>query len=151
MIAGCVIWRCMATIISKSPEDTFEFGQRLAGVARRGWVIGLEGDLGAGKTHLVKGLAAGLGISERITSPTFALVNEYRTGRLPLAHLDLYRLDTMEAIWSAGLELYLEPEGLAVIEWMDRWTGAKPRDFTQVRIEVLDGNERRIVHDDIGF
>lgn len=141
----------MATIISKSPEDTFEFGQRLAGVARRGWVIGLEGDLGAGKTHLVKGLAAGLGIGERITSPTFALVNEYRMGRLPLAHLDLYRLDTMEAIWSAGLELYLEPEGLAVIEWMDRWTGARPKDFTQVRIEVLDGNERRIVHDDIGF
>lgn len=141
----------MATIISKSPEDTFEFGQRLAGVARRGWVIGLEGDLGAGKTHLVKGLAAGLGIGERITSPTFALVNEYRMGRLPLAHLDLYRLETMEAIWSAGLELYLEPEGLAVIEWMDRWTGARPKDFTQVRIEVLDGNERRIVHDDIGF
>jgi len=72
-------------------------------------------------------------------------------GRLPLAHLDLYRLETMEAIWSAGLELYLEPEGLAVIEWMDRWTGARPKDFTQVRIEVLDGNERRIVHDDIGF
>jgi tRNA threonylcarbamoyladenosine biosynthesis protein TsaE len=86
-------------------------------------VIGLCGDLGAGKTQLVKGLARGLGIAARVHSPTFALVNIYNGGRLTLYHLDLYRLDTREQILAAGLEEYLKPEGVTVIEWAERWFG----------------------------
>ena len=138
----------MATFISKSPEQTRAFGLEFATRARPGWVIGLSGDLGAGKTACVKGFAEGLGIADRITSPTFSLVNEYRTGRLVLAHLDLYRLDSMEAIFSAGLETYLQPEGVAVFEWFERWTGPLPSDFTRVQIEVMEGDQRRIVYDD---
>ena len=86
-------------------------------------VIGLCGDLGAGKTQLVKGLARGLGITARVHSPTFALVNIYNGGRLTLFHLDLYRLDTREQILAAGLEEYLKPAGVTVIEWAERLLG----------------------------
>jgi tRNA threonylcarbamoyladenosine biosynthesis protein TsaE len=77
--------------------------------------------LGAGKTQLVKGLARGLGVAERVRSPTFALVNIYESGRLPLFHLDLYRLETREQIAAAGLEEYLQPAGVTVVEWAERW------------------------------
>ena len=95
----------MATFISHSPAETARAWAKAWGATRKpGLVIGLVGDLGAGKTQLVKGLAKGLGISARVTSPTFALVNEYAGGRLRLFHLDLYRLDTRAQIEGAGLE-----------------------------------------------
>jgi len=97
----------MATYISHSPAETESLGETLGRAAESGLVIGLSGDLGAGKTQLVKGLARGLGIAARIHSPTFTLVNVYRGGRLTLFHLDLYRLETMEQIHSAGLDEYL--------------------------------------------
>ena len=106
----------MDTIISNSPEATLALGEQWAATARPGWVIGLEGDLGAGKTHLVKGIARGLGITEPITSPTFTLVCEYE-GRLKLEHLDFYRLENDDQILTSGLEPYFQPEGIAVIEW----------------------------------
>src|SRR5689334_15642900 len=111
----------MATFISHSPADTETLGENWGRAAERGLVIGLTGELGAGKTQLVKGLARGLGIVSRVHSPTFTLVNEYNGGRLRLFHLDLYRLETLEQIISAGLEEYLQPDGVAVIEWAERW------------------------------
>jgi len=125
-------------------------------------VIGLCGDLGAGKTQLVKGLARGLGITERVRSPTFALVNIYAGGRLPLFHLDLYRLDTREQIVAAGLEGYLNPAGVTVIEWAERWLDVSspqstdhgprtnPTRLRWVRIDVLSESERRINYEDSG-
>ena len=104
----------MATFISHSATETESLGEDWGREARSGWVIGLSGDLGAGKTQLVKGLARGLGVTERVHSPTFALVNQYTSGRLPLFHLDLYRLDTAEQIRSAGLEDFLSPNGVTV-------------------------------------
>ena len=101
----------MATFISHSPAETDALGETWGRAAERGLVIGLSGDLGAGKTQLVKGLARGLGITARVHSPTFALVNIYAGGRLPLFHLDLYRLETPEQIIAAGLEEYLQPGG----------------------------------------
>src|SRR5438128_9092591 len=111
----------MATYTSHSPAETEALGESWGRSAESGLVIGLCGDLGAGKTQLVKGLARGLGISERVHSPTFTLVNQYAGGRLTLFHLDLYRLETPAQIISAGLEEYLNPDGVAVIEWAERW------------------------------
>jgi tRNA threonylcarbamoyladenosine biosynthesis protein TsaE len=121
----------MATFISHNPGETYALGESWGRAATAGWVVALCGDLGAGKTQLVKGLAGGLGISERVHSPTFALVNVYSGGRLPLFHLDLYRLEHPQQIAAAGLEEYLRPNGVTVIEWADRWfhlTDLSPRD-----------------------
>src|SRR3954447_8655660 len=111
----------MATYISRSPAETAALGEQWGREAQSGLIIGLSGDLGAGKTEFVKGLARGLNVPERVHSPTFALVNIYKRGRLPLFHIDLYRLETPEQIIAAGLEEYLQPCGVTVIEWIDRW------------------------------
>jgi tRNA threonylcarbamoyladenosine biosynthesis protein TsaE len=111
----------MATSISHSAAETEALGEAWGRAAMSGWVIALVGDLGAGKTQLVKGIARGLGITTRVHSPTFTLVNIYSGGRLALYHLDLYRLETREQIIAAGLEEYLSPAGVAVIEWAERW------------------------------
>lgn len=147
----------MDTFISNSPEDTQSLGRLWAAALPAGTVIGLSGDLGAGKTQLVKGLATGLGIKDRINSPTFGLVNEYESGRLPLFHLDLYRLETPEQILGAGLETYLvEPPGIAVVEWIDRWLDATKKEsgfcrlFRHVWIESINETQRRIRHEDSG-
>src|SRR5476651_2528564 len=110
----------MATFISHSPAETESLGEKFGLAAQSGLVIALSGDLGAGKTQFVKGLARGLGISVRVHSPTFTLVNEYGGGRLKLFHLDLYRLETRAQLLSAGIEEFLSPDGVAVIEWAER-------------------------------
>src|SRR5439155_27115662 len=103
----------MATFISHSPEDTQALGEAWGRAAARGWVFGLSGDLGAGKTQLVKGLARGLDIAARAHSPTFTLLNQYDGGRLPLFHLDLYWLQTLQQIIGASLVAYLfKPDGV---------------------------------------
>ena len=149
----------MATFISHSPEETAALGEQWGRAAASGWLIGLSGDLGAGKTQLVKGLARGLGITARIHSPTFALVNEYPGGRLPLAHLDLYRLDTPEQVHGAGLDEYFRsPSGVVVVEWCERWpdfnfksqiSNLKFR-LRLVRLETLDETSRCITYEDSG-
>src|SRR3989442_8286824 len=113
----------MATYISHNPAETEALGEGWGRIAQNGFVFGLSGDLGTGKTQLVKGLARGLGITERVHSPTFALVNIYTGGRLTLFHLDLYRLETREQILAAGFEEYLTPDCVTVIEWAERWVG----------------------------
>ena len=145
----------MATFISHSPAETEALGERFGRAARPGLVIALSGDLGAGKTQLVKGLARGLGIAARVHSPTFTLVNEYGGGRLKLFHLDLYRLETREQILSAGIEEFLSPDGVAVIEWAERLKpeagSQKPEEkWISVKIEILNESERKIIYDDSG-
>jgi tRNA threonylcarbamoyladenosine biosynthesis protein TsaE len=155
----------MATTISHSPAETAALGEQWGRNAPRGLVIGLSGDLGAGKTQFVKGLARGLGIEARVHSPTFALVNIYTGGRLTLFHLDLYRLDTAAQIAAAGLEEYLRPAGVTVIEWAERWLGEGRRQkeecrmqnagaasrvpgLRRVHIEVLSETERRFTYEE---
>ena len=142
----------MATFISHSPAETEALGEKFGGAAQRGWVFALSGDLGAGKTQLVKGIARGLGISARVHSPTFTLVNEYGGGRLKLFHLDLYRLETSAQILSAGIEEYLSPDGVAVIEWAERIAdcGLRIAELKNVKIEIVSKSERKIVYDDLG-
>jgi tRNA threonylcarbamoyladenosine biosynthesis protein TsaE len=144
----------MATFISHSPAETEALGEQWGRDAQRGLVIALSGDLGAGKTQLVRGLARGLGVASRVHSPTFTLVNEYSGGRLKLLHLDLYRLETPEQIHSAGIEEFLQPDGVAVIEWAERLEDGKWKmedsKIKKVRIEVLNETERRIIYEDSG-
>ena len=144
----CVNFRLMATLISKSPEETARIGANFARDAQPGIVFGLVGDLGAGKTQFVKGFAEGLGITERVHSPTFTLVNEYRSGRIPCFHLDLYRLETPEQILAAGLENYFRPEeAITLIEWFDRASELVPANERVVTVQFAAGaaeNEREI-------
>ena len=94
----------MALFISNSPEETFDLGRQWAADVSAGWVIGLMGDLGTGKTQLIKGLSMGMGIEATVSSPTFSLLQEHdEEGRLPLAHIDLYRLESQTEIVGAGL------------------------------------------------
>jgi tRNA threonylcarbamoyladenosine biosynthesis protein TsaE len=150
--------------ISHSPAETAALGEQWGREAKIGMVIGLSGELGAGKTELVKGLARGLNITERVHSPTFALINIYESGRLALFHLDLYRLETPEQIVAAGLEDYLHPNGVSVVEWAERWFEEvqSPKSKVQsqkpevgnlmrwVRIEAISESERQITYEDIG-
>jgi tRNA threonylcarbamoyladenosine biosynthesis protein TsaE len=123
VLIGVHLW-LMKVCLTNSPEETAALGEAWAREAAPGWTIALCGDLGMGKTQLVKGLARGLGITGRIASPTFALVNEHTSGRVPLFHLDLYRLDTREQIAGAGLdEYFFTPRGVTVVEWAERWWG----------------------------
>ncbi|MBA4147451.1 MAG: tRNA (adenosine(37)-N6)-threonylcarbamoyltransferase complex ATPase subunit type 1 TsaE [Verrucomicrobia bacterium] len=146
------------SFISRSPEETQALGEGWGREAQLGWVFGLSGDLGAGKTQLVKGIACGLGFFNKVQSPTFALINEYDGGRLPIFHIDLYRLESRKEIVGAGLEEYFyDPPGVAVIEWIERWLGTEPgslvssgSNFRMVKIEQLSETERRISYEDFG-
>lgn len=145
----------MATFTSHSPAETESLGERWGREARNGLVIALSGDLGAGKTQLVRGFARGLGVTTRVHSPTFTLVNEYSGGRLKLFHLDLYRLETPAQVHSAGIEDFLQPDGVAVIEWAERISGLGSgiwdlKKLMRVKIEVITEMERRIIYEDSG-
>jgi len=145
----------MATFISHSPAETESLGETFGRAARRGFVFALSGELGAGKTQLVKGIARGLEITARVHSPTFTLVNEYGGGRLKLFHLDLYRLETREQIVAAGLEEFLEPDGVAVIEWAEKLKAEGRRlkaeiKWISAKIEILNETARKIVYDNPG-
>lgn len=131
-------------------------------MASSGLLVALSGDLGTGKTQLVKGLARGLDIEAGVQSPTFALVNIYEGGRLKLFHLDLYRLETRPQIRGAGLEDYFNPDGVAVVEWAERWFGndgpanlpgvadIHSARYLRVLIEMTDETQRRITYDLFG-
>lgn len=143
----------MATFISNSPEETQSLGETWGRAATNGLVIGVSGDLGAGKTQIAKGVARGLGFSGRVHSPTFTLVNQYEGGRLTLFHVDLYRLETPVQIIAAGLEEYFHPDGVAIIEWPERWLEGGQNlkvIYRRVIIEIINETERRITYEDIG-
>ena len=107
------------TVITKSPEQTELLGKKLAELLRPGDVIAYYGDLGAGKTAFTRGLAAGLGIREAVTSPTYTIVNEYLSGRMPLFHFDMYRLSSSEELVDIGWEDYLARGGVCAVEWSE--------------------------------
>ena len=150
----------MVTYISHSPEETLNLGREWGREAGPGWLFALFGDLGTGKTQLVKGLAMALGI-DRVRSPTFALVNEHRQGRFPLNHLDLYRLSGPDEVRQAGLEDYFfDTQSVTVVEWAERWftpseiegsvTVSPGRRLRTVRLEFLNEHDRRIEYEDFG-
>jgi len=134
----------MATIISHSAEETCAAGSAAAGRLHAGDVLALVGDLGAGKTQWVKGLAAGLGSNAEVTSPTFTLIHEYTGGRLPLYHVDCYRLERPEELLAIGIDDYLDGRGVLVIEWADKFPGLMPAAARWVRFKIGQGDEREI-------
>jgi tRNA threonylcarbamoyladenosine biosynthesis protein TsaE len=145
----------MDTFISKGVDQTLALGRQWGLEAMPGWVIALSGDLGSGKTQLVKGLALGLGSADPVRSPTFALLHEYGGGRLPLFHLDLYRLDDRHSVERAGLLEYLPAaDGVTAVEWAERWWQTETsRGCGRVRrvwIDVVDETTRRIAYEDLG-
>lgn len=143
----------MAIHISTSPEETVALGRAFGERARAGMIVGLKGDLGAGKTQFVRGVAAGVGATDRVHSPTFALINEYLTGRMPIFHIDLYRLETLDAILSAGLEEFIQQrEGVTLIEWFERLEAANMGHIANsiLRFEVTGDNERKIIDENPG-
>ena len=126
--------------LSVSAAQTEELGARLAQVLRPGSVIALRGDLGAGKTAFTRGLARGLGIEDAVTSPTYTIVNEYLTGRLPLFHFDMYRLHTSDELFDIGWEDYLERGGVCAVEWSENVADALS-DAVTVELCRVDGQE----------
>ena len=134
----------METFISKSPQETEMFAKKFASSLNGGEVIAFRGDLGAGKTCFTRGLARGLGFSGTVTSPTFALINEYIGGRLPIFHFDMYRIGSWDELYSSGFFDYIEEGGVVVAEWSENIENALPEDTFYVEIEKISDNERKI-------
>ena len=130
--------------LTKSPEETENIGAALGKIVTPGTVIAYEGDLGAGKTAFTRGLARGLGCSDTVTSPTYTIVNEYLSGRLPLFHFDMYRLRSSDDLWDIGWEDYLDRGGVCAVEWSENVADAM-EDAVRVRIEKTGEEERRII------
>lgn len=121
--------------ISHSPEETMALGKSIAEKAAPGDIIALTGDLGTGKTVFTKGIARGLGIDEPVSSPTFTIVSEYRSGRMPLFHFDVYRIGDPEEMDEVGLDDYLSNGGLSLIEWAELIRDMLPPETVWVTIE----------------
>lgn len=137
-------------ILSSSHSETRHLGAYLGELAHAGDLFCLEGDLGAGKTCFVQGLGSGLGIREAIHSPTFILANEHRGGRLPLYHLDVYRVRSAEEAIGFGLDDYLAGDGVLVIEWAEKIQKALPPERLWIRFEHRGENARAITFDAVG-
>ena len=129
--------------ITHAPEETEKVGQALGAVLTPGTILAYEGDLGAGKTAFTRGLARGLGATETVTSPTYTIVNEYLSGRLPLFHFDMYRLASSDDLWDIGWEDYLERGGVCAVEWSENVADAMEGAIV-VTIEKLGEDSRKI-------
>lgn len=131
-------------IFIKNETETERFGMELAANVRPGTIIALRGDLGAGKTTLTKAIAKGLGIDDMITSPTFNIVREYTSGRIPLYHFDVYRIGEPEEMYDLGYEEYFYGNGVCVIEWADLIAELLPENTVTIDIKYGDKEGERI-------
>lgn len=134
----------MREVIIRSEADTRDFGHQLAETLKPDTVIALIGDLGTGKTTLTKYIAEGLGIREMITSPTFTIVCEYHSGRLPLYHFDVYRLAESEDLFEIGAEEYFYKGGVSIVEWADQAAEILPDDALCIFMEYGEKEGERI-------
>ncbi|MCI5901869.1 MAG: tRNA (adenosine(37)-N6)-threonylcarbamoyltransferase complex ATPase subunit type 1 TsaE [Blautia sp.] len=142
---------------TKSAEETYELGKKIGMEALPGQIYTLVGDLGVGKTVFTQGVAAGLNISEPISSPTFTIVQEYESGRMPFYHFDVYRIGDIEEMEEIGYDDYFFGNGICLIEWADLIEEILPEDRISVRIEkdlekgfdyrriIIEGKEKRIL------
>ena len=129
--------------ITNSPEQTEQVGAALGKILSPGTILAYEGDLGAGKTAFTRGLARGLGAGDMVTSPTYTIVNEYLSGRIPLFHFDMYRLSCADDLWDIGWDDYLDRGGVCAVEWSENVQEAM-EGAIRVRIEKTGEETRRI-------
>lgn len=134
----------MEEYITHSPDETEAVGEKLSKTLAGGEIIAFKGELGAGKTCFTRGLARGLGFKGTVTSPTFALINEYTGGRLPLYHFDMYRVCGWEDLYSTGFFDYIESGGVIAAEWSENIEAALPKDTIFVEITKTDESSRKI-------
>jgi len=134
----------VATFISNSPAETEKFGRTFAKGLSAGSVLALKGELGSGKTQFVKGLAAGMGSTAAVTSPTFTIIHEYSGGRWPIYHFDFFRIEDRQSAMRLGLDEYFFDDGVSVIEWADRFPDLIPESAQWISFEMKSENERTI-------
>lgn len=132
-------------VTTHSPEETEDFGARYAETLRPGDVIALEGDLGAGKTAFTRGVLRGLGYTGRVTSPTFAIANEYETERAAVVHFDMYRILDEEALYELGFEEYFDGRRILLIEWSENIRDSLPDKLKTIRIRYGSEPDDRII------
>ena len=132
------------TYVLKSTKDTLSLGKRIAKGLEPGAVIALTGPLGAGKTTLAQAIARGLCVTERMASPTFTIVQEYRSGRLPLFHFDVYRVSDSDELFEIGFEEYLHAGGVCLIEWADLIEDVMPENTVWIRMEYGEEEDERV-------
>jgi tRNA threonylcarbamoyladenosine biosynthesis protein TsaE len=130
---------------TNNPGETFQFGEKLAKGLVAGDAICLSGDLGAGKTLFVQGIAAGLGVAEGVTSPTFTILQIYDTGRVPIHHFDLYRLDVADQLLDIGFEEYVSSDSVALIEWADKFTTQMPAECLWIELRKGSAAQERVI------
>ena len=130
--------------ITNSAAETRALGEKLASRLKAGDVVVLEGELGAGKSELARGIAKGLGVTETVTSPSFTILNVYESGRCPMYHFDWYRLESEEELYELGMDEYLGGDGIAVIEWAERCPDAVPERCIRIRLEAAGEETRKI-------
>ena len=134
--------------VTNSASETRALGEQLASGLRPGDTVILEGELGAGKSELARGIARGLGVNETVTSPSFTILNVYESGRCPLYHFDWYRLESEEELYELGMDEYLGGDGIAVVEWAERCPDAVPEDCIRIRLEATGEETRQITVND---
>ena len=139
-------------MITNSARETMLIGEKLARKLKPGDMIALSGDLGSGKTTFTKGIGKGLGVkdSKRINSPTFVLIKEYN-GRVPLYHLDLYRLDDLKEIENLAIEEYIYGNGITVIEWAEKIKSILPEKHILVKFKIKGDNKREVIIEDLRY
>ncbi len=135
--------RTRMQFITHGPEETIDLGRQIGAALLPNDVLALSGQLGAGKTTLIQGIAAGAGVADYVTSPTFIIINEY-SGRLPFYHIDLYRMERAEDIEELGIEEYFRRGGACVIEWAEKLDSLLPGKTEKIDIGMINENEREI-------
>jgi tRNA threonylcarbamoyladenosine biosynthesis protein TsaE len=130
---------------TKSSEDTIALGKKIGAVLKPGDVLGLYGELGSGKTTMIKGIAMGLGVKEQdiVKSPSFIMISEYQ-GRCPIYHIDLYRIKNKEEFVGIGLDDYLYSDGVCLIEWAEKAEASLPENIIKIELEVISPEKRKI-------
>ena len=141
---SAIPWADVSTAVTTTPDETVAAGRALAARLAPGSTVALSGELGAGKTHFVRGMVGGWGGAEDATSPTFTLVHEYATPRGPVFHFDLYRAESAEEIWASAHDELENSDGLVVVEWADRFPALLPPDAVRVTI-AHHGEGRRLI------
>lgn len=131
------------TFVTHSAEETIQLGKKIGSLLQPGAIIAMEGNIAAGKTTITKGIAKSLGIEETITSPTFTLISEY-SGKMPLYHMDVYRLDSCEDFINLGVEDLMYGNGVSIIEWSERVREELPKSTITLRLEIREDGGRDI-------